>query len=192
MEAKFIGLALSNPNWNRLCSLVTRRHEDWIELSKCGSFEGNFFEPDPHITLYYNEDCIKGPNYLYWTTTCYCKAQYEAIKGYESILLLDPYIDTFNNDDARVLKVNVLASNCNAKNIITSWHDKIQEKLPPDNYPTYHPHITVTYLKPDTPDSVINKIVEELQTEKLEFKPTEILIGGGEDADYKSFRFELI
>lgn len=192
MEAKFIGLALKNTNWTKLCSLVTRRHEDWIELSKCGSFEGNFYEPDPHITLYYNEKCMKGPNYLYWTATCYCREEYKMIKDLETLKLRAPVLNTFDNDDARVLMIDVSRSNCNADTILHNWHNKILEKLPKDSYPKYTPHITITYLKPNTPDKVVSKIQGDLMTGELEFTPTEILIGGGEDADYKSSRFNLI
>jgi len=193
MEAKFIGLALKNEPWRKICSLVTRRHEDWIELSKCSSFEGNLYEPDPHITLYYNEECMKGPNYLYWAATCYCREEYKAIKDLTSLKLAQPVLNTFDNPDARVLMIDVGRSDCNAIYGLQRWHFKLMDKLPKDNYyPDYTPHITVTYLKPDTPDDVVSKIQGELMMESLEFKPTELLIGGGENADYKSSRFALI
>lgn len=192
-NCKFVGLELSNPNWQNIGKLIESKYHQYIELSKCGSW-GKLYEPEPHITLYYNEDNDKGPNWMYWLTTVYGRDLYMKLKN-NLILKFNKFvIDTFRNDDAIVLKIDVIKSDCDQFDPLKQYHDLIESNCIPGKFKDYNPHITITYLKPNTDQSIIDQIVSDIKSipSIRTYEITSIMLGGGEDSGFKSSKLPII
>lgn len=177
MIANFIGIEVSNPHWSQLGNKVKSELLDWIEFSKLDQFNtGSIYETQPHITLIYNESLNKGPNWLHWFMTVKNRDLYKQLVSIDSLSIKDVTIDTFDNPDSKVLKINCLDSNI--IDICREYHDRLDEiALERSKYNIYRPHLTITYLKPDTPDSVIEDFKSKIVLKNYtEFKLENILI----------------
>lgn len=190
VSIKFIGLALYNQAWNKLRDIVMKYHQ-YVELSKCESF-GALYDTDPHITLYYCEANEKGPNWMYWLVTTKLRDLYSQLLQNKLMKLDSPKINTFKNDDAIVVKFDMTESGCNILSLLKAYHHSIESHCPKGDYPVYKPHITVTYLKPTTPEEIVTEIINEISSLNLdEFKLTHIMLGGGESNNYQSSKLPI-
>lgn len=177
MIANYIGLHLSNPYWNALGGLVKNELGEYINIPKCIDNNLNqLFEPDAHTTIIYSDELTVGPNWLYWYITLKDRELFRSFQN--KILNIDPVIDTFDNVDCRVLKFNL-----NLTPGLEPIYELNSNLVSDLNLPKkdYNPHVTITYLNPDTPDSVIDKFVSELDVSKFtEFKLDRFEIGTGD------------
>lgn len=181
----FIGIELNNPNWGSICRLITSKLSDWIAFDKLN--ENNWsglFEIETHITLVYSPENLPiGPNYTDVLLKIISRDYYNQLRSDLTLNLNDVVIDTFNNTDAKVLKINVESSD--KYELLKNYRDHLITKLDLPNY-DYNPHITITYLKPDTPDSLINEVISEVPKSNLRlFNMTNFIISNKEDEKVK-------
>jgi len=114
--------------------------------------EGFGFEPDPHTTVLYgfhgdvSVDEVK-----------------EKMKGHGPIKVKLKKASLFENKDFDVLKFDV------SSNDLIKLNKKMTEFPHTNDYPDYHPHVTVAYLKPGKGKKYLDKIKEnsELVGEKM-------------------------
>lgn len=181
MKANFVGLELSNSSWNILGKVVKDTLLDYINLEKLSEFNnGSIYETQPHITLIYNESLNKGPNWLDWFITIKHRDLYKELVTIGEVSVPKVTINTFNNPDSRVLKFSLV--DCNILDICRQYNTYLNElPLEESTYKIYKPHLTITYLKPDTPDKVIEDFKSKLILNDFQsFKLENILISNSE------------
>ena len=117
--------------------------------------EGYGLEKDPHVTLLYglhsdeiHDDVVKE----------ICTSH-----KYENIVL--ECVSAFNNEEFDVLKFDVKGDSLHECN------EKLSKLPHTTNYPDYHPHATIAYLKPGTAE----KYVKQLAGISHKVSPAEIL-----------------
>lgn len=161
MKVNFIGLRLKNPYIDSLLNKVRMEYLEYIDIPKCtelGLSKG--VEDDPHITLIYNDSLIKGPNWYHWLLSIKNRDQFKILRDSKKLLIRSPKIDTFDNDDSRVLKFNF--NDCNHIDVLTKLNEALESTASEKSkFTKYNPHLTITYLKSDTPDEIIDKLRSE-------------------------------
>lgn len=187
IKVDFIGLMLSNPNHKELLDLIRKQYFEYINIPKCteqGLLMG--VELEAHVTLAYNKTFTKGPNWYYWLTTVKLRDLYKKISTAGKLVIPEVVIDTFDNEDSRVLKINV--SNCNIMDVMRSYFEQIDETASERSvHQHYDPHITLTYLNPNTPDSVIEDLKSKvILSNYKEWDITHLQISGE-----KTYKFEI-
>jgi hypothetical protein len=116
-------------NWNLITSMICE--EDLVEVTEDIK---KAIEDEPHTTILYGlhkkvtMDDVK-----------------EVFKDAKPITLKMSNLSCFENDDFDVLKFDVESTDLNKMN--KSLTDNLEYST---DYPDYHPHITVAYLKPGT------------------------------------------
>lgn len=167
-KLEFIGLKFDNPVWNEIGLLIKDKYSPYINFDKCIEMGfPNGFESECHCTLLYNKTYNYGPNFTFTKLKFGSEFRNEFNKlinksGYNKELILNPVIiDTFDNEDSRVIKINLENSNMYPE--MKSIHSEL-EKLceEPSTYSDYKAHLTLTYFKSDTSDDVIEILKSEL------------------------------
>lgn len=179
---KFIGIVFNNDYWNTLGTEFVKNFEKFINIKKCSELGlVEFFEYECHCTLMYNDSYMYGPNYTYVNLKVNRDLSYllKSIKDKNELIINDLIIDTFDNEDSRVLKINL--SNCNLISELTKIHDYLMNDCENSgNYVNYNPHLTLTYLNPDVSDSDINNmkswIINSFKDKLLNYKISTILM----------------
>lgn len=177
----FIGLIFSAPRWNAIGNYVKSNMLNYINLNKCiDNGLKNGFENECHCTLLYSNIYTRGVNWIVYYLIHHCKDQIKQLFN-TKFELKDPIIDTFDNEDSRVLKINL--TNCNLYPIMRSINDKLKEVLDGGDFIGYNPHMTITYLKPNTPDDVISEFRSNFKLEWLSnISPDGIKVSDGKVA----------
>lgn len=167
MKVNCVMIGLENPSFITQVRNAIYSHLDLVNKEKCESQGMNqLFEDEPHITLFYGMDNL-GENMCYHILKIKNRDNYYKLKGENALVLPEVIIDTFDNEDVRVLKINL--SNSNIISILSQYHDSFKEYSNGQglNQDSYNPHITLTYLKPEVTDDQIRTIIELLDLEKL-------------------------
>lgn len=182
-------LSLNNPLLNLVHNEIISKYINYIsqdQTSSCG-FKG-LVESDPHVTLIYDLDPGVGRNKLYHLIKIQHRDEYNAIRKLQFLTIDNPIINTFDNEDYRVVKVDLM--NCNEYQVLRNMSDKLMEL--PNNFSyggdKYHPHLTLTYLKPDAPDFIIDELNNKFSKLLNRFLVKEFIISGSEGdniADYQ-------
>lgn len=164
MTTHYILLELSNLDFIRNLKTIVFNHFDIINKELCLKYNLNWYcDTNPHITLLGEIPEVSN-------NEVYRKLKYSDEKVFVDfkkkcsngvITFPELIIDTFDNDNSRVLKIN--CKNCNIYSELTEIHNLLKSSVPNDEkYKDYSPHITLTYLKPDTSDSDIEDIKSAL------------------------------
>jgi hypothetical protein len=174
----FIGLNFNTPRWSVIGNYTKSNMLDYINFDKCMDMGlKNGFEDECHCTLLFSNIYTKGVNWIVYYLVHHCSDQIKQLFN-TKFELKDPIIDTFDNEDSRVLKINL--TNCNLYPIMKSINDSLKEVLGGGNYDGYSPHMTITYLKPDTPDDVIHEFRDNFKLKWLsDITPTGIKVSDG-------------
>lgn len=169
MLVSCVMIGLSNPHLQITGKKVVTNFFDWINTEKC--IENgliNMYENEPHITLLYGLDPGVGENMMYHFLKIKNRDLYNQLRKESMIALPEVVIDTFDNEDAKVLKINF--DNSPNYEILKAYSDQLKESFPNTwQYDDYHPHATITYLKPETPQSVVDKIVKSIDLNSLRY-----------------------
>lgn len=176
-SVKCVLLNLFNESLKGQLSRVINNNLDLVNKSTC---EENgwtsYYEESPHVTLFYGlenlgkykaEHLIKMKNW------------YTFNKFRENKLELPRVIiDTFDNEENRVLKINL--SNCNLVSELSHYYSEFSSYSDPNNkFISYNPHLTFTYLKPDVTDEQLERLIEQFDLSKLTtFTPEKFTISG--------------
>ena len=122
-------------NWQQIISQI--QPEDVYD----GGDDRHGIEDDPHLTLLYGlepqitEEEIK-----------------KVFSDFEhEVTLKINGIDTFNNEEYDVVKLNVEKTP-----ELQKLHDRLSELPNHDSYPEYRPHITISYVKKGTGNKYVN------------------------------------
>lgn len=161
----FVGLKLYNEEWTKLCNFIADEYRDLISIEKCQ--ENNlvrFCEYESHITIMYNDSYKYGPN----TTEIKLlidnavKSNFKNLTETHKVTLPKIVIDTFDNTDARILKLNALSISCYED--CKAIHDYLESNCEhPSDYVDYNPHLTLTYLRPDVSNEEIQDLIEDIR-----------------------------
>jgi hypothetical protein len=107
--------------------------------------EGFGLETEPHCTLLYglHDDEVS----LEDITKVLDKYTYTTCKGHN--------VSCFNNPKYDVLKYDIMGDN------LIDTNEELKQFPFTSNYPDYHPHMTIAYLKPGMGDKYIDKLNKE-------------------------------
>lgn len=184
---KFIGLGFSNPLWADLCNYFTDTYSDYIDKFKCREMGlPAYVETDLHCTLMYNESYQFGKNYteVHLRFGNATKDVFNRLVETKELVLPELVIDTFDNADARVLKINL--DQCNMYEDMKELHNYFNSlAINQGEHPQYHAHFTISYLSPNTSDEEIHKIIDDLKTrfgsQLLNFKLQTLMVSNRDE-----------
>lgn len=163
----FVGITVYNSEWESACKRM-KNYLEYVEIPKLVEISSKeLFDDNPYVTLIYKTGISKGPNWLSWFTRIKNRDLFNDLKSNPTFTLQNPIIDTFDNPDSRVLKLNIIDSGCNRFPLFEDYHNAFIEYFGEDKYGGYQPHITLTYLRPDTPDSIIEDIKSNILISSL-------------------------
>lgn len=157
-NVNFICLLVENSYFGEVTKMIKNEFFDYIDIPYCteqGLLHG--FETEPHITLWYGDGLNNGINWFDWFMEIKNRDLMKAVK---SINCKDCLIDTFDNPESRVLKINVSGSK--EYEILYKLNKAIEGVSTIPSEKEYNPHITLTYLKTDTPDEVLEQIKSKI------------------------------
>lgn len=171
MNVKTVMLMVDNPSLIKVGKSISSKYFDYIEVQKCiDNGMINLYESEPHITLLYGFEPMIGENTMYHILKIQNRELYRQLRSNTKLTLPEVVIDTFDNPDSRVLKINT-----NNSNIFSILNGYYQNLITYPNTRTksddgqFHSHLTLTYLKPDTPDSIIQEIKETYESEIIPY-----------------------
>lgn len=195
MEVKFVGLKLIDSNWDPVCKTIVERYGNDILISKASvEFKGHLYEIEPHVTVYYNDKCTEGPNVMYFRLTVGRADLYDKLFENKSIEVPILKLKLFDNLEFKVLVIDLSAVESTLKDIIYPYNEYLSKLYGVNqDYPEYHPHITITYLNKDFDESNL-KLIEQYLNDNLDhqFQITDIMLGGTEDGKYNSLKLPII
>lgn len=173
-------IELTNPVLPQIGKSLVNGYFDYIDTAVCidQGFD-KFYVTDPHVTLIYDLEPI-GENMMYHILKMENRDLYNKLKSDKLMVLDEVVFDTFDNGDYRVLKVNL--TNSNKYELLKEYSQRLT-KYPNDwKYgDPYSPHLTLTYLKKDTPDSVIEDMNNKLAGNSLKvLEMTNFVLSAGE------------
>lgn len=185
MKLNFIALKLRNNSWIDVLTGMQNNFRDIINEEYCKEklinqpVKGKLFETDPHITLYYNSTDVEVTEEELITLI---SSEYRNIvsKYYQVVRI--PAFQIFSNPDAKVLTLD--ASQSIIAFELRTLHDKIIKFIPSDTeFKDYRPHVTITYLNPDTRFALSANVIRYLQTrpEVFAFSIQSIIISDTEN-----------
>lgn len=161
----FVGLKLYNEHWTKLCNFIADEHRDLISMDKCQENNlARFCEFETHITLMYNDSYKYGPNVteIKLLIDNAVKLNFKHLTETHKVTLPKVIIDTFDNPDAQILKLNALNISCYED--CKAIHDYLESNCEhPSDYVDYNPHLTLTYLRPDISDEEIQDLIEDIK-----------------------------
>lgn len=174
-------LGLMSSGLSPVHSKILNDYSQFVNLEKikeCGW--KSLVENDPHVTLIYGLTPGVGYNTLYHTLKIKNRAEHLKLKAGRVLHLTNPVIDTFNNEDAKVLKINF--NGCTEYEDLKAMMTKLAE-IPNDwqYLDNYNPHLTLTYLNPDAPDSIAQSLTEKYAPLLSEFTITGYIISSDDD-----------
>lgn len=184
-------LSLSNPGLLQVNQELLNNFSQYINIdyitSECKSWK-SLVESEPHVTLIYGLTPGLGKNKLYNEVKLKNRDEYLAIKNCGELTLDNPVIDYFDDEGARVLKINF--KGCNQYNQLKGMMTKLCE-IPNDwKYKEdYSPHLTLTYLKPDAPDETARVLMDKYSKMLHNFKINGYIISSN-DNNIPNERFE--
>jgi len=168
---------------------ILNNYSQYINLDKvkdCGW--KSLVETDPHITLIYGLTPGVGYNTLYHILKIKNRSEYLSIKKGTQIHLSNPVINTFDNEDSKVLKIDF--NNCDIYDNLNNMMLKLNELPNTWSYSKdYNPHLTLTYLNPDAPEYIAEKLTEKFSPMLMNFTITGYMISSDEDTNNPD-RFE--
>lgn len=160
---------------------ILNDYSKYINLDKVKSNGWkSLVELDPHVTLIYGLTPGIGYNTLYHTLKIKNRAEHLKLKKGTPVHLSNPVINTFDNDDAKVLKIDF--NECDAYDTMNSMMHKLAEF--PNNWEyldDYNPHLTLTYLNPDAPDSIAEELTNQFHSLLSEFITTGYIISSDDE-----------
>lgn len=176
----FIGLYFENPNWGALGRLMISKYSEYIDFAKCSENDlVDGYESECHCTVVYNNDLLIGFNEAVYTLLIKYRDLYNKLKERKELQLPKLTINTFDNEDSRVLKIDITESNLYP--ILKQYNSEILEEEGLE-VKQYRPHLTITYLKKDTPDDVIDKIRKDIvDRDYLTYKISNFMISSKKD-----------
>lgn len=167
MKVNCVMMGLENPSYTSQVRNAIYSHLDLVNKEKCES-QGldQLFEDEPHVTLFYGMDNL-GENMCYHILKIKNRDTYYKLKSESALILPEVIINTFDNDDSRVLKIDL--SNSNITPLLAQYHESLKEYSNGEGLgqDMYQPHITLTYLKPEVTDEQVRTIIDLLDLEKL-------------------------
>lgn len=125
-----------------------------LEIGDIYTKDNHGLETKAHITLLYGFNEEVNPNEVI-----------DVVKKYEYIHVKLDNVSLFQNEEYDVLKLDANL------NILQDVHNELRKFPHTDVYSTYHPHMTIAYLKPGTG----NKYIDKLKWVKLLMNPNEIV-----------------
>lgn len=165
-DINFIGLRLTNDNWDQLGSAVKFQLFDWINIIKCTENKlPSLFEKELHCTIIYDKLGIGlGKNMTDYYMRIKYRDLFNQLRNNRVIKLNTVEFNTFNNEDAKVLKIDF--TNSEVTSILKQYRDNLVRDLDLKLESDYRPHLTLTYLKPDTPNKVIDEFINNIDLSK--------------------------
>lgn len=174
-------LGLSSSGLLPLHNALLNEYSQFINLDKvkeCGW--KSLIESEPHVTLIYGLTPGVGYNTLYHTLKIKNRTEHLKIKTGRILHLNDPVINTFDNEDAKVLKVDF--NKCDQYEDLNNMMRKLSEIPNEWQYLNdYNPHLTLTYLKPDAPDKIAKDLTERFSHLINDFTVTGYIISSDDE-----------
>lgn len=182
MKANCLMLDLDNVYWMELNDLVSKIFEGWTLNSELPIESLNYnIDVIPHVTLIYSTEAINHVTLMYALRSTPNEA-YKHLIDNGSINLTKLVVDAFESDTQKVLKINL--SESNEVKLLTEINSHLKASLElKSTYTEFNPHITITYLKPDTPEDLIEKFKAEINDSNyLKFDLTEVCISNDSES----------
>lgn len=166
MTVKTVMLEISHPQFTKKCKDLVSEYSEFIDAEKCDSMGFQFlYEDEPHVTLLHGLNPEVGENFLYHYLKLQNRNLYKVLKSDSMFKLTELNINTFQNDDSVVLKIDL--SSCDKLEILKDYNEKLKEFPHDESQWEYTPHLTITYLKSSTPNEVIVKMIEMFREDFL-------------------------
>lgn len=155
ININYIGLNLKNQYHTQLLDMIRNEYFQYIDIPVCTKYGlSTGVEINSHVTLAYNNTLSKGPNWYYWMLTIRERNTFNKLKVVNKLKVPEVIINTFEQEQYRVLKIDI--RNCNICEELRTLHECIEDTAgEKSRFTEYLPHITLTYLKKDTPDEVL-------------------------------------
>lgn len=172
-------LGITNPILPRLYMKITNDYSKYINLSKVAESRWKgLVEDTPHITLFYGLNPGLGRHKLYFNLIFNWREYYLGLAT-KKIELMHPKIDTFDNEDCRVLKINF--DSCDKFACLEGINEKLSGYPNTNVYKEYEPHCTLTYLNQDAPDSIMEELNDEFSKYLTNFSITEFILSSDDE-----------
>lgn len=163
---EFVMLGLDNPKETQTLKAWTFNNLDYVNQEKCLDANLKWYcEDSPHITI--AAKLLNQSSNDIFRTLKYSKPDIwkefrdKVVKKKIFLTFPELLVDTFNNEDCIVLKINCI--NCNYYTDLVNLHKLFDNKPNQSEHTQYQPHITLTYLKKSTPLKVIENMINELK-----------------------------
>lgn len=145
------------PNWNKLTNMIKK---DDVYNDETGDYG---LETEPHCTVVFGFD----KKYTYKDIVKHIHIKPKDI----SVTVLG--VDVFSNDDYDVVKLNCESEQLSRLNKIFMKKEKFEIHT---DFPDYHPHISIAYVKSGTGEKYVGKFSDSVVIKPYEYTfshPTE-------------------
>lgn len=165
MTTNYILLELTNFDYVRKIKSAIFNHITSINTDLCLKYNMNWYcETFPHITLLGDVKNVSNNKVFrelkYSDNELFKKFKKKCQEG---LYFPEIVIDTFDNENSRVLKIN--CENCNIREELEEIHTLLKDNIEnEETYNVYQPHITITYLRPDVTDTEVESIIKDLNS----------------------------
>lgn len=179
MRANCVYLKLWNPHLESMLRTAVIGNLQVIDTDYCTQ-EGYdlFYENEQHVTLYYGLDI--GFNRAYYEIKIAGRELYKELCNTKVLQIPEVKINTFDGDRI-VVKIDL--TEIPLFNVLNQYHERLKPFSNGEHdFPTYNPHITLTYLKKDASESEIHNFINYFNKDLLhEFKMESICISESRD-----------
>jgi 2'-5' RNA ligase len=169
-------IEVANPIFKSVSNNFVNKYFEYIDVKECVDKKlSKLYPSDPHVTLMYNKEPFIGPNESYIVLKIKYRDLYTNLRDKKKLILPEMKIGIFDTNEGsnKVLYIDV--SESNLVDTFRKYNSSIinDYNLVPI-HDEYNPHITITYLKGDTSDEVI----EDMKNHWIESGITEFNILG--------------
>ena len=169
---------------NRYISIAGQRivtqFREWINVEMCMKDGLSLlYETEPHITLISGLRPARAVHEVYRFLTVENRELYDRLRESLRVHQSNIVVDTFDGSTTKVLKINFEQSPIHA--LLQAYSSRLSAWFS-NEFPfhSYRPHATLTFLKPETPPSVIDSMIRTIDLRRLEDERiTEFIFSNG-------------
>lgn len=164
MNVNKVSIELSNPIYPQIYKDIVNGYFEHIDTSVCIDLGVNMFYSDPIITIIDDISQI-GHNMMYYILKIENRDLYSELKN-NKILTLDQV--SFSMIERLDYKILVIDFNKSDKyDLLKRYHDRLLKYSKTDQSDEFYINMTVTYLKKNAPDDMIQDINAKLINESM-------------------------
>jgi hypothetical protein len=160
MDVKTIRLNILSPNITNLRKQIIDKYFDYINIEDCikhGIITDRL--PELYINLLDEFDLQLSEHKIYHILKIKNRNLYKQLSSNTKIIIPEVIIGITNNENSKVLKLNI--NNSNVYKLLNEYHIQLKNELnttKDSNDSEFYGYITLVSLKSNTPDEIVQKI----------------------------------